>query len=97
MYYSDEDFCEKVDERPGNVKVFKEYLRKYEMIEPRRQLEDSHIPIFEEVRQFRNEENATWVQSMESVLSKYNASKKDNTALLQEILRVLQRIDSKLN
>lgn len=96
-YYSDEDFGTRIGEKPGNIKVFKEFLRKYNMIEPRKQLEDKHIPMFEEIREVRNTENATWVQAIEQVLSKYRSPATDHTALLQEILDTLQRIEAKLS
>lgn len=52
--------------------------------------------MFQEIREVRNTENATWVQAIDLVLSKYRSSTMDNTALLQEILLTLQRIEEKL-
>ncbi|NIK80530.1 hypothetical protein FHS15_005720 [Paenibacillus castaneae] len=97
MFYSDEDFCEKVSEKPGNIKVFKDYLRKYQLIQPRRQLSDEHIPIFEKIRVYREKENSTWVKAMDTVLSSHGSFEPtEEVALLREILETLKRIEQKL-
>ncbi|WP_409276391.1 hypothetical protein V1499_22950 (plasmid) [Neobacillus sp. SCS-31] len=72
MFYSDEDFAAKVDEKLGNVRYFKKCLRERGMIGSRQQLSDDFIATFEEVRQVREKLNSTWEQAMVEVLNRDN-------------------------
>lgn len=69
MYYSDEDFAAKLDEKVGNVRFFKKCLRERGLIGSRQQLSDDFFETFEKVRKVRNEQNATWEVAINNVLS----------------------------
>lgn len=69
MYYSDEDFAVKVEDRVGNIRFFKKCLRERGLIGSRQQLSDEFITTFEEIRGIRQKENSTWEKAINKVLS----------------------------
>jgi len=73
MYYSDEEFAIKVNDKPGNVRFFKTLLREYGLIEARKQLTDDHVSIFEKIQQTKNAERCTWEIAMRKVLDNLGA------------------------
>ena len=100
MYYSDQDFANKVNDKLGNVKYFKKYLRDLDLIGSRQQLSDDYIGMFQEVSEYRSTNNSTWEIAMENVLPKYTGefSNEDSNEMdtLKEILETLKRIEQKL-
>ncbi|MBY3618612.1 hypothetical protein HGO21_03545 [Acinetobacter sp. CUI P1] len=93
MYYSVEEFANKAVERVGNVKFFRECLRRYNILGDREQLSESHIPIFNEIRTTRNSMRINWNDAMEKVLQKYAQNdQKRLEQLLEQILQTQREI-----
>lgn len=107
MYYSDEEFAVKVDEKLGNVRFFKRCLRDNGLIGTRQQLSDEHVPIFQEVCKVRDADRSTWELAIEKVLKEHlgkyidedtpgNVQSGKIEGLLESILEVLERIEKKM-
>lgn len=98
MYYSDQDFAEKVGDKPGNVRFFKKCLRDLGLIGSRQQLSDEYLEVFKAVSDYRDENRSTWEVAMESVLPRYvdQEDTKSDREILEEILAVLKRIEQKM-
>ena len=101
MYYSDEEFAARVNERLGNIKFFKKCLRNLDLIGTRQKLSDDHFDLFKEVMEYRELNNATWEAAMNEILPKYSQDVEVPTEqiqleILQEILTTLKRIEQKL-
>lgn len=109
--YTDEDFMNKVDDKIGNVRLFKKHLRKKGLIGNRQQFSDKHIQMFEEVREYKNENHTTWdLAFQESLKSSFQnsdtsfhsssvvseSSQKYIELTLNEILKTLKRIEEKI-
>ncbi|MET1123074.1 hypothetical protein ABWU59_29585 [Priestia megaterium] len=69
MYYSDEDFAVKVEDKVGNIRFFKKCLRERGLIGSRQQLSDEFIDMFREISQIRRKENSTWEKAINKVLN----------------------------
>lgn len=112
MYkYSDEEFKVKVRDRIGNVRSFKKYLREMGIIGNRQQFSEKHVQMFEEVREYKNENHTTWdlafQNGMKNVSQKVKLPVATSTVVaetsqkyiedtLTEILKTLKRIEEKI-
>ncbi|MFL0364628.1 hypothetical protein ACH0BF_16615 [Pseudobacillus sp. 179-B 2D1 NHS] len=101
MYYSDEEFADKVNDKLGNIRFFKKCLRELDLIGSRQRLSDDYIEMFEEVSHYREKNNSTWEAAMNEILPKYTQEQdgsNENTQLdlLKEILATLKRIEEKI-
>ena len=109
--YTDEEFMEEVNDKIGNVRLFKKYLRKLGLIGNRQQFSGEHVNIFEEIRKYKESHHTTWDMAFKEGL-KSTLNLKENEiplsmmvsensqtnieGLLIEILKTLQRIEEKL-
>lgn len=101
MYYSDEEFAAKMDDKLGNIKFFKRCLREFDLIGSRQKLSDDYFDMFQEVSLYRDQNNATWEMAMKEILPKYaqeqeNISETSQIQILREILATLKNIEQKL-
>lgn len=103
---------EKVNDKIGNVRLFKKHLRKQGLIGNRQQFSEEHVNLFEEIRRYKRANHTTWESAfkvgLNSILKEKGLqfspraliaeSKEDKIEYtLNEILKTLQRIESKLN
>ncbi|WP_214753614.1 MULTISPECIES: hypothetical protein [unclassified Exiguobacterium] len=109
-HYSDLEFVEIVHDKIGNVRFFKQHLRKRGLIGNRQQFSDEHVRMFKNVKEFKLANHTTWAvafeQGLNSILQEeiqvvsnitMNEQAHQSTEqLLTEILNVLQRIEAKL-
>lgn len=102
MYYSDVEFVEKVNDKLGNVKYFKKRLRGLDLVGSRQKLSDDYVPIFEEVKSYKEKNNSTWEMAMDEVLPKYadnteiDSEDDDLLSVMKEVLITLKKIEQKL-
>lgn len=109
--YTDEEFMEKVNDKIGNVRLFKKHLRKLGLIGNRQQFSEEHVNIFEETREYKENHHTTWDMAFkEGLKATLNQKEKEVPlsmmvseyrqsnieGLLIEILKTLQRIEEKL-
>lgn len=109
--YTDEEFKDKVNDKIGNVRLFKKHLRKQGFIGNRQQFSKEHIKIFEDVRNYKRQYNTTWEvafseglkiilgqNAIQFLSSNYISEPFHNNIedIIVEILKTLQRIESKL-
>lgn len=102
---------DKVNDKIGNVRLFKKHLRKKGLIGNRQQFSEEHVQKFEEVREYKNINHTTWEMAFTHGLksNSLRSNKSDNTSFvvaevspnyveetLTEILKVLKRIEEKL-
>ncbi|WP_410771349.1 hypothetical protein [Fontibacillus sp. BL9] len=110
--YTDEEFMDKVNDKIGNVRLFKKHLRKQGLIGNRQQFSEEHIKLFKEIREYKRAHHTTWDMAFKVGLKSYLKEKTVQVPLgtyvaeslennieytLTEILKTLQRIESKLN
>ncbi|MGN2665261.1 hypothetical protein [Bacillus altitudinis] len=102
---------ETVNDKIGNVRLFKKHLRKLGIIGNRQQFSAEHVNIFEETREYKKKHHTTWDMAFEEGL-KATLNQKENEiplsmkvsedrqssieGLLIEILKTLQGIEAKL-
>lgn len=66
MYYSDSQFAKSVDEKLGNVKLFKRVMWEHGKIKPYTQLTTNHKPNFHQVQQLHK--NMIWDKAVRTVV-----------------------------
>lgn len=109
--YTDEEFVNKVNGRIGNVRLFKKHLRKQGLIGNRQQFSEEHVKLFKEIREYKERNHTTWEMAF-SIGLLYDPYQKairvpsktliadpiqnNIEGILIEILKTLQRIESKL-
>lgn len=109
--YTDEEFMNKVNDKIGNVRLFKKHLRKLGLIGNRQQFSEEHVQMFEEIREYKKTHHTTWDMAFKfgfnSIPKKNNVpttlspivsevSQSSVEDILNEILMILKRIESKL-
>ncbi|PGT77807.1 hypothetical protein [Bacillus sp. AFS040349] len=102
---------EKVNDKIGNVRLFKKHLRKLGLIGNRQQFSEEHARIFEEIREYKETYHATWEMAFKEGLKNTQRQKindislsmivsetipSNNEEILIEILKTLKRIEAKL-
>jgi hypothetical protein len=98
MRYQNEEFVNIVNDKLGNVKLFRSKLREKDMLKNRELLSDEHIPIFQTIMKEKEKNNLTWVEAMDKVLDAYNSAKeKPSGDVLLEILKELKEIKQLLS
>ncbi|MDF2084637.1 hypothetical protein [Bacillus pseudomycoides] len=70
MYYSDENFALRVNEKVGNVRFFKKCLREKGLIGIHQQLSDEFIDTFKEIVNIRIQQKSTWEQAVNEIFKK---------------------------
>ncbi|MBN6185652.1 hypothetical protein JQN58_01475 [Aneurinibacillus sp. BA2021] len=68
MNFSDADFANEVNDKLGNVAVFKKILRENGLIGNRKQLTDEHIPLFKKAMEIKEREHLIWVDAFNKVI-----------------------------
>ncbi|MCI4137629.1 hypothetical protein P9D84_06965 [Bacillus vallismortis] len=101
----------KVDDKIGNVRLFKKHLRRLGLIGNRQQFSHEHIEMFESIKEYKIKNHTTWDFAFKRVLSSTEALKNNdiplmstifedaqnkNEEILLEILKTLKRIEAKL-
>jgi hypothetical protein len=109
--YSDEEFMNTVNDKIGNVRLFKKHLRKQGLIGNRQQFSEEHVEMFKRIREYKNSNHTTWdVAFKVGLMSIPNPNKIPITSndiilespqnniegILSEILKTLKRIEEKL-
>lgn len=80
--YSDAEFTSMADDKPGNIRLFRRKLKKYNQLRDRQQLNDEHLALFIEIKQLKEESGIFWDEAMEQGISNYVAriSNEDESA-----------------
>jgi hypothetical protein len=107
--YSDAEFMNRVNDKIGNVRLFKQHLRKHGLIGNRQQFSEEHVKMFEEIREYKSVHHTTWEMAFKEGLISYSMGKvvqypsssviaehNNIEYTLTEILKTLQRIEEKL-
>lgn len=110
--YTDEEFMLKVNDKLGNIRLFKKHLRKLGLIGNRQQLSKEHIELFESIRNYKLNHHTTWDLAFKKGLDSSKGIKNNtdiplrsvisesfhnnNEAILLEILKTLKNIEAKL-
>ncbi|HFK1768071.1 TPA: hypothetical protein ACGXGV_000364 [Bacillus paranthracis] len=102
----------KVNDKIGNVRLFKKHLRKLGLIGNRQQFSEEHVTLFKEIREYKISHHTTWDKAfkvgLKNIPNEKNIHVLSNSFIadpsennieytLNEILKTLQRIESKLN
>lgn len=102
---------EEVEDKIGNVRAFKKYLRERGLIGKRQQLSGEHIQIFNDIKHYKLTKHTTWEMAFRACLDKIQRENIDEFPLsteiaesnpnriediLKEILETLKSIESKL-
>ncbi|UBM45852.1 hypothetical protein [Bacillus velezensis] len=103
---------DKVNDKIGNVRLFKKHLRKKGLIGNRQQFSEEHVKLFEKIKGYKLNNHTTWEMAFKVGIDSYQKKNQDMFPLLNEIaespscsiddklteiLKVLQRIESKIN
>ncbi|MCY9111216.1 hypothetical protein ABKQ09_19970 [Bacillus atrophaeus] len=109
--YTDEEFMNKVNDKIGNVRLFKKHLRKQGLIGNRQQFSSEHIQLFEDIRKYKKNHHTTWEIAFRVGLDSFpknngvpvllinevsDSPQNNIESILTEILKTLQRIEEKL-
>ncbi|CAI6330937.1 hypothetical protein NHM07_09300 [Bacillus subtilis] len=102
---------DKVNDKIGNVRLFKKHLRKKGLIGNRQQFSDEHVKLFKKIKSYKMNHHTTWDMAFKVGLDSYQKQNQNMFPLLNEIaespscsiddklteiLKVLQRIESKI-
>jgi hypothetical protein len=102
---------QKVNDKIGNVRLFKKNLRRKGLIGNRQQFSEEHVQMFEEIREYKRTQHTTWEVAFKFGINSIPKPRKTATPLstfiseqpqsrvedlLIEILITLQRIEAKL-
>ncbi|MDF0728052.1 hypothetical protein PY093_15375 [Cytobacillus sp. S13-E01] len=102
---------ERVNDKIGNVRFFKKHLRRLGLIGNRQQFSEEHVKIFEGIREYKENHHTTWDIAFKEGLNATPRRKTSEVPLgmivsenrqsnleelLIEILKALQRIETKL-
>ena len=93
--YSTQDFVRKVNDKPGNIAVFRRMLRDFGMLENNQPLTDSHANLFREAKRIKQQQNIKWVTAFECVLrgdAKEQEMPSPDESTLEQLNRTMLRI-----
>jgi hypothetical protein len=69
MYYNDQEFAQVLEEKPGNVKLFRRIFTDHNKIHPREKFNDKHVELFQQIIKYKNETGAPWEKAIERGIS----------------------------
>lgn len=69
MFYSDAEFMVKVNDKPGNVRFFRQKLRNFGKLQERQKLDDTHVDLFEKVKEYRSTYGCSWERGIDYIFS----------------------------
>lgn len=107
MFYSDLDFTNKVNDKHGNVKFFRQKLRDIGKLEDRQKLDDQHVKLFEKIKEYRTNYGCPWekaidhelaiaypeISSEESNELTMEEIQRENNLMLRELLERVKRLE----
>lgn len=93
MFYSDAEFSVKVNDKPGNIRLFRNKLRVISQLEDRQKLDDVHAGLFKKIKEHRETYGCSWKKAMDHILkAAFPETTQQESNILLENNRILKQL-----